>query len=82
MIAVEVEDHPLDVDPVPWVNFQGDRYMGRDGSMYLLVENPENVDRLGNTILREERLIEENPPVRSTDLDYDQSTRLGYEEFS
>lgn len=37
--------------------------MGRDGSMYLLIENPENVDQLGNPIPREERLIEENPPV-------------------
>ena len=29
--AVKVEDHPSDVDPAPWVNFQGDRFMGRDG---------------------------------------------------
>ena len=62
--AVKVEDHPSEVDPAPWVNFQGDRYMVRDGVMYLLlIENPENVDRLGNVIPREERLIEENPPV-------------------
>ena len=37
--------------------------MGRDGSMYLLVENPKNVDQLGNPIPREERLIEANPPI-------------------
>ena len=61
--AVKVEDHPSEVDPTPWVNFQGDRYMGRDGVMYLLIENPENVDRLGNVIPREERLVEENPPI-------------------
>lgn len=61
--AVKVEDHPSEVDPAPWVNFQGDRYMGQDGVMYLLTENPENVDRLGNVVQREERHVEENPPV-------------------
>ena len=53
--AVKVEDHPSEVDPTPWVNFQGDRYMGRGGVMYLLIENPKNVDRLGNVVQREER---------------------------
>ena len=65
--VVKIEDHPSEVDPAPWVNFQGDRYMGREGVMYLLTENPENVDRLGNIVPMEEklkeRLIEENPPV-------------------
>ena len=50
--AVKVEDHPSEVDPAPWVNFQGDRYTGRDEVMYLLIENLENVDRLGNVIPR------------------------------
>ena len=39
--------------------------MGRDGVMYLLIENPEDVDRLGNVIPREERRIEENPLVKT-----------------
>ena len=38
-------------------------YIGQDGVMYLLIKNPKEVDRLGNVIPREERLIEENPPV-------------------
>ena len=42
--AVKVEDHPSDHDPAPWVNFQGDRFMGRDGTMYLLTENPNDMD--------------------------------------
>lgn len=61
--AVKVEDHPSNVNPAPWVNFEGDQFMGRDGSMYLLIENPEDVDQLGNPTPREEKLIEENPPI-------------------
>ena len=38
--AVKVEDHPSDHDPAPFVNFQGDRFMGRDGTMYLMTDNP------------------------------------------
>lgn len=32
--------------------------------MYLLIENPEYVDQLGNPISREEKLLEENPPIK------------------
>ena len=46
--VVKVEDHPTAFDPAPWVNYQGDRYMGRDGAMYLIVADPEFVDSLGN----------------------------------
>ncbi|KAI5070421.1 hypothetical protein GOP47_0014764 [Adiantum capillus-veneris] len=60
--AVKVEDHPCNVDQAPWVNFQGDRFMGRDGCMYLLTETPKDVDRLGNFIPRKGKLIEESPP--------------------
>ena len=31
--------------------------------MYLITKNPEDVDPLGNLVPREERLIEEHPPV-------------------
>ena len=46
--TLKVEDHPSDIDLAPWVNFQGDRYKGGDGCMYLLTETPEDVDQLGN----------------------------------
>ena len=36
--------------------------MGRDGSMYVLIENPEEVDKLGTRIHMEVRLDEEGPP--------------------
>ena len=51
--AVKVEDHPTPFDTAPWVNFQEDRYMGRDGSMYLLTEFPDKVDNLGNKVPEE-----------------------------
>ena len=35
--AVKIEDHSSEFDPAPWVNYQEDRYMGRDRVMYLVV---------------------------------------------
>ena len=29
-VSVKIEDHVTDFNPTPWVNFQGDRFMGRD----------------------------------------------------
>ena len=60
--VVKVEDHTTIFDPTPWVNFQGDRYMGKDGSMFVLMEFPKEVDKLGNLIPREMRVEEEGPP--------------------
>ena len=64
--AVKVEDHPSDLDPAPWVNFQGDRFMGRDGCMYLITNTPYDMDQLGNLIPKREMFIEENPPITRT----------------
>lgn len=61
--TVKVKDHPSDIDIAPWVNFQGDRYMGGNGCMYLLTETPEDVDQLGKFIPRKGKLIEEGPPM-------------------
>ena len=44
--AVKIEDHVTIFDPAPWVNFQGDKYMGRDGAMYVLTKNPDEMDKL------------------------------------
>ena len=60
--VVKIEDHVTPFDPTPWVNFQGDRYMGKDGSMYLLTEFPEEVDKLGNRVVPETKMDEEGPP--------------------
>ena len=60
--TVKIEDHVTIFDPSPWVNFQGDHYMGRDGSMYVLTENHEGVDRLGTRVHMEVNMDEEGPP--------------------
>ena len=48
--VVKIEDHVTIFDPTPWVNFQGDRYMGRDGAMYVLTNSPDEVDKLGTRV--------------------------------
>ena len=60
--AVKIEDHVTIFDPAPWVNFQGDRYMGRDGAMYVLTENLDEVEKLGTRVQTETRMEEEGPP--------------------
>ena len=60
--AVKIEDHVTIFDPAPWVNFQGDHYMGRDESMYVLTENLEEVDKLRTRVQTEIRMDEEGPP--------------------
>ena len=60
--VVKIEDHVTPFDPSPWVNFQGDRYMGKDGSMYMLTEFPEEVDKLGNLVVPEIKVDDEGPP--------------------
>ena len=61
--VVKVEDHPTAFDPAPWVNFQGDRYMGRDGAMYLIVADPDVVDTLGNVTPVADPSRPEGPPA-------------------
>ena len=46
--AVKIEEQSTVLDLAPWVNYQGDCYMGQDESMYLLTTSPYKVDRLGN----------------------------------
>lgn len=60
--VVKVKDHINELDSAPWVNFQGDQFMGREGAMYLLVENPDIVDTLGSIVQGEDPLMEEGPP--------------------
>ena len=42
--AVKIEEQSTVLDPAQWVNYQGDCYMGQDGSMYLLTTSPYEVD--------------------------------------
>lgn len=61
--AVKVEDHPSEFNPGPYVNFQGDRHMGRNGVMYLMVEDPDEVDTLGQKVPRGVPIDDEFPPA-------------------
>ena len=42
--AIKIEDYHSHFDLAPWVNYQGDRYMGKDGATYLFIDNPDVVD--------------------------------------
>ena len=44
---INIEDHPSDFNATPLVNYQGDRYIGPQGEMYLVVENAKIIDTLG-----------------------------------
>ena len=61
--AIKIEDHATIFDPAPWVSFQGDRYMGRDGSMYMLTDFPQNIDKFGNAVQTRTRIEDEGPPI-------------------
>ena len=50
--AVKVEDHPSKDEPLAMASYQGDKYMGSHGVMYLVVENHERVGSLGEQIAR------------------------------
>ena len=58
----KIEDHFTIFDLAPWGNFQGNCYMSINGSIYVLTENPYEIDKLGYTIPREIDSLEEGPP--------------------
>ena len=41
-------EHLTPFEKYPWVNYQGDMYMGDDGARYEVTESPENIDASGN----------------------------------
>ena len=45
--VVHVEDTSTTFDAAPWVNYQGDLYMGQLGERYIVVTEPKNVDKWG-----------------------------------
>ena len=48
--CVKSEDSLTAFQMDPYVNYQGDRYVGRDGAMYLVTVRPEEVDHLGDMV--------------------------------
>ncbi|KAI5078952.1 hypothetical protein GOP47_0006623 [Adiantum capillus-veneris] len=59
--VVKIEDCHSHFDLALWVNYQGDRYMGRDGVSYLFTDNPDAVDVLGRIVPREAHYVDEVP---------------------
>ena len=57
--VVKVEDRPTPFEIAPWTNYQEDSYMGQEGVRYLVIRDPEKVEKFGQII---EESIEENPP--------------------
>ena len=53
-------------DPTPWVNYQGDTYMGQEGMRYVVTKDPDNVDKWGQVV--EEPNDEEPPYEESNEL--------------
>ena len=50
--VVRVQDHPSEDESLVMATYQGHRYMGPHGVMYLAVENPERVGPLGEQMPR------------------------------
>ncbi|MCO5595831.1 hypothetical protein L7F22_049882 [Adiantum nelumboides] len=46
-------------DPAPFVNYQGEAYMGQEGDHYVVTNEPENADKWGQQVLVEK--LEEPP---------------------
>ena len=45
--VVCVEDTPIAFDAMPWVNYQGELYMGQSGECYIVITKLENVHKWG-----------------------------------
>ena len=61
--VVKIEEHPTAFDPSPWVNYQGEMYVGQEGACYQLTAEPNNMDKLGQLVNVQK--IEE-PPYEET----------------
>ena len=48
--VVKIEEHPTAFDPSPWVNYQGEMYMGQEGVRYQVVLEPDRVDKWGQVV--------------------------------
>ena len=64
--VVWFKDTLLAFDAMPWVNYQGDLYMGQSGERYIVVTEPENVDRWGVMVKADK--VKEPPFVDSADM--------------
>ena len=59
---VKIEDHPTEFNASPFVNYQGDRYIGPQGEMYQVVDDPDAIDSLGGVKVPQPHEGDELPP--------------------
>ena len=64
--VVKVEDHPSEDEPSVMANYQGDRYMGTEGTIYLITPSYEDMDSHG--VILQSRALSE-PPMNPRGLD-------------
>ena len=57
--VVKVKDTLIVFDAMPWVNYQGELYMGQLGECYIVIMKPKNVDKWGIIVKRKK--VEEPP---------------------
>ena len=62
--VVKVEDHPTAFEIAPFVNYQGELYMGQNGERYVVTKDPKNVDKWGQIVKETEA---EEPPYGDSD---------------
>ena len=61
--VVKIEDHPTAFDPAPWVNYQGEMYVGQKGAHYQVVLEPDKVDKWGQVVTTQKP---KEPPYKET----------------
>ena len=64
--VVCVEDTPTAFDAAPWVNYQGDLYMGQSREHCIVVTELKNVDKWGGVVKADK--VEEPPFVDSANM--------------
>ena len=62
-LIVKIEEQPIVFDPSPWVNYQGEMYMGQEGVCFQVVIEPDRVDNWVQVVITH-KLAE--PPYEET----------------
>ena len=65
--VVKIEDVAMAFEANPWVNYQGDLYMGQGGERYVVTIYLENVDKWGQLVKvakKEESLYEDSETLK------------------
>ena len=62
--CVKIEDSLTEFQLDPLVNYQGDRYVGKDGAMYLVTLKPNEMDKLGKMPSKCPKVYQETPRMQ------------------